>query len=328
MAAPAVSITVVAYNSDATLPSCLRSVRPPVDSGLAEAIVVDNASPDRSAECVAAELPAALLLRADRNLGFAGGHNLAWTHARGRYWLLLNPDVIVPPGGIEALVAWADAHPDVGAVSPELVDDDGNVACAARRFHTIGRSLLELSRLHLLLPAALRERILLGAYSRGPGDRLDVDWVPATAVLVRRQAVEAAGVLAEDLPFYAEDSEWCARIGRAGFRIAVCGSPPFVHRESESARRTFGDDERDLRLWYGVYASVERLRGRFYRRALQRVNVAAMALESLHPLRSGVHRDQARRHLAAQKRLLAGWRPGALPGAGTDAAGTAGPPWS
>jgi GT2 family glycosyltransferase len=326
LAAPDVSITVVAYNSDATLPACLRSVRDAVRSGRAEAIVVDNASPDGSAACVARELPEARLLSAGRNLGFAGGHNLAWRGARGRYWLLLNPDVVVPEGGLEALVAWADAHPAVGAVSPELVDDDGNVACAARRFHTIGRSLLELSRLHLVLPAATRARLLLGGYWRGPGDRLDADWVPATAILVRREAVDAAGGLAEDLPFYAEDSEWCARIGRAGFGIAVCGSVRFLHRESESARRTFGHDERDLRLWYGIYAAVERLRGNAYARVLRYVNVAAMAVEAVHPLRPAAHRALARRHFRAQRRLLAGWRPSALPGAGADDA--AGASWS
>lgn len=316
MAAPDVSITVVAYNSDATLPACLRSVQGAVRSGRAEVIVVDNASPDRSAECVARELPEARLVSAGRNLGFAGGHNLAWRHARGRYWLLLNPDVIVPEGGLDALLDWADAHPRVGALSPELVDDEGRVTGAARRFHTIGRGLLELSRLHLLLPSSTRARLLLGGYWRGPGDRLDADWVPATAVLVRREAVEAAGGLAEDLPFYAEDTEWCARIGRAGFGIAVCGSVRFLHRESESARRTFGRDERDLRLWYGIYAGVERRRGRTYTRALRVVDLARTAVEAWHPLRPPAHRAQARRDLAAQRRLMGGWRPGALPGAG------------
>ncbi len=324
--APDVTMTVVAYNSEDTLADCLGSVLPAVRSGRAELIVVDNASPDGSADLVARAFPQARLVRSTTNRGFAGGMNHAWTLARGRYWLLLNPDVTVPEGGVEALVDWADRHPAVGAVSPELVDEAGNVACAARRFPSVARGLLELSRLHLLLPRALRGRLFLGAYWRGPGDRLDADWVPATALLVRREAVAAAGGLAEDLPFYGEDTEWCWRIGRAGYAIGLCGGLRFVHRESASARRTFGDDERDLRLWHGIYAAAERMRGRAYARALTWIARVAFALEARHPGRGPEERAHARRHLAAHRALLRGWRPQALPGSAPPGAG--GVAWS
>jgi GT2 family glycosyltransferase len=324
--APDVSVTVVAYNSEDTLGDCLRSVLPSVRSGRAELIVVDNASPDGSAALVARVCPQARLVRSATNRGFAGGMNHAWSLARGRYWLLLNPDVTVPDGGVEALVDWADRHPRIGAVSPELVDEAGNVACAARRLPSISRSLLELSRLHRLLPRALRARLFLGAYWRGPGDRFDADWVPATALLVRREAVEAAGGLAEDLPFYGEDAEWCWRIGRAGFGIGLCGGVRFLHRESRSARRTFGDEERDLRLWHGIYAAVERMRGRAYARVLLRIARVAFALEARHPGRAPEERADARRHLAAHRALLRGWRPQPLPGSAPRGGG--GAAWS
>lgn len=320
MGAPDVSIAVVAYNSDGTLADCLGSVRTDVRSGLAELIVVDNASPDGSAALVARDFPEARLLRSPANLGFAGGMNRAWREASGRYWLLLNPDVTVPAGGLQALVAFADRHPEAGAVSPELVDEAGNVACAARRFPSIARSLFELSRLHRLLPEATRARLFLGAYWRGPGDRLDADWVPATALLVRREAVAAAGGLAEDLPFYGEDTEWCFRIRRAGFAIGLAGAVRFVHRESASARRTFGDDERDLRLWHGIYAAVARMRGGAYARLLTHVARLQFAVEARHPSRSEDERRHARRHLAAHRALLRGWRPATLPGAGAGGA--------
>jgi GT2 family glycosyltransferase len=325
-AAPDVSITVVAYNSEETLAACLGSVMAPVRAGRAELIVVDNASPDGSAALVARDFPEARLIRSPSNLGFAGGMNRAWSASRGRYWLLLNPDVTAPAGGVDALVSWADAHPAVGAVSPELVDEAGHVACAARRFPSIARSLLELSRLHLLLPDALRARVFLGSYWRGSEDRLDADWVPATALLVRRDAVAAAGGLAEDLPFYGEDTEWCWRIGRAGFAIGLCGAVRFVHRESASARRTFGEEERDLRLWHGIYAAVERMRGRLYARTLTRIARVAFALEARHPGRGPEQRAHARRHLVAHRALLRGWRPQALPGSAPPGAG--GVAWS
>jgi N-acetylglucosaminyl-diphospho-decaprenol L-rhamnosyltransferase len=314
LAAPAVSITVVAYNSDDTLGACLDSLRADVACGRAEVIVVDNASPDGSAALVARDFPEATLVRAASNGGFAAGSNLGWSRAGGRYWLLLNPDVVVPPGGLEALVSWMDAHPALGAASPQLLDSAGQAGGSARRFPSITRSLLELSRLHRLLPAATRARLFLGRYAAGGGDRLDADWVPATALLVRREVVEAVGPLAEDLPLYGEDIEWCGRIRRAGFGIGVCASLRFAHRESSSARRTLGDEERDRRLAYGAYQADVRLRGRWHARALTVVNLAAFALESIHPLRPAAQRASARRLFASHRRLLAGWRPDRLPG--------------
>jgi N-acetylglucosaminyl-diphospho-decaprenol L-rhamnosyltransferase len=320
LGAPVVSITVVAYNSDHTLRACLDSVRADVASGLAELIVVDNASPDESAQIVAREHPEALLVRAAWNGGFASGSNLGWSKARGRYWLLLNPDVEVPAGGLASLLAWMDAHPRMGVASPELVDAEGVAGGSARRFPSIRRTLLEMSRLHRLLPGRVRARLFLGGYRPVGEDGLDADWVPATAMLVRRDAVEAAGTLAEDLPLYGEDTEWCARIGQAGFGVGVCASLRVPHRASASARRTLGDDERDRREAYGVHEADARMRGRWHARALLFVNTLALALESIVPGRPEPQRARIRRYLAAHRRLIGGWRPGALPGAAAPAA--------
>src|SRR5438132_1352941 len=87
---PELSIGIVLYNSGQTLPGCLRSVREELDSGFAELIAVDNASPDDSVAILCAETPAAQLVVMEGNRGFAAGVNAALGRARGRYWLLLN----------------------------------------------------------------------------------------------------------------------------------------------------------------------------------------------------------------------------------------------
>src|SRR5437868_59908 len=101
---PEVSITLVAYNSESCIGEALLSVRDEVQAGYAEAIVVDNASRDSSAEVAVRACPEAYIIRSTENRYFAGGCNLAWPHVRGRYWLLLNPDVTVPGGGLRELV--------------------------------------------------------------------------------------------------------------------------------------------------------------------------------------------------------------------------------
>lgn len=292
--APAVSITVVVYNSASCVRQCVLSVRNEVLSGFAELFVVDNASPDDSAKIVEADFPEATLIRSSINRKYAGGCNLAWPHTRGRYWLLLNPDCIVPDGGLRDLVQWMDRHPELGAASPELVDHRGRIQSAARRFQSITRTLLEMSRLHLLLPARRRADIFLGSYWKG-GEHLNVDWVPGTALIARREAVEQAGLLCEDVLFYGEDSEWCWRIRKAGWRIGVCGGVRFIHDEGQSTARTWDDRERGRRMLQGTYDAYRRMRGPVYARILMATNALAFAIESRSPNRSASQRTNSRR---------------------------------
>ncbi len=304
MRKPAVSITVVVYNSDQCVRECIRSVGKAVREGVAEVIVVDNASPDQSAGIVSEECPEAKLVRSGFNRGFAGGCNLAWPYVSGEYWFLLNPDVVVPFGGLERLVQWMQQHPEVGAASPGLVNSTGRAASVARRFPSLTGALLETLRLHLLMPRARRAEVLLGAYWPSTTDHLNVDWVPGTAMIVRREAVESAGLISERELMYGEDIEWCWRIRKAGWRIGVCGALRFRHEEGQSAIRTWGEMERQWRMWRGTYAACARMRGAVYCRLLMVANALAFAIEAHHPRRSPEERAQSRRHLGVHIALL------------------------
>lgn len=310
---PSVSITVVAYNSDHCLRQCFSSVRGSVREGFAELIVVDNASPDQSARIVADEFPEAILVRSESNRGFAGGCNLAWPYVSGQYWLLLNPDVIVPSGGLEGLVQWMEEHPEIGAASPGLVDGTGHAASVARRFPSLAGSLLEMSRLHRLIPRERREEMLLGAYWPSAKDHLNVDWVPGTAMIVRRRAVESTGLLSEREFMYGEDTEWCWRIQKAGWRIGVCGALRFQHEEGQSTIRTFGETERRWRMWHGMYAACIQMRGTAYCRLLMATNALALVIEAYHPGRRREERAQSRKHLRVHMALLRGRRVADVP---------------
>jgi len=301
--APDVSITVVAYNSAECLHETLASVREDVRSGLAEVLVVDNASPDESAEIVANEFPEARLIRSETNRGFAGGCNFAWPEARGRYWLLLNPDAVTPPDGLRTLVNWMDTHPEIGAASPELGDGWDGGQCPGRPFPSLSVSLLQLSRLHLLLSSEKRARLLGGHYSAGK-DQYDVGFVPGTAMIVRREAIEQAGLLSEDVLIYGEDSEWCARIRRSGWRIGVCAQVSVKHPEGRSTLRTWGEKERTRRIWAGIYDSCRIVRGATYTKLLMMVNAIAFAVEAVHPGRPKVYRENSQKLLRAHLTLL------------------------
>jgi N-acetylglucosaminyl-diphospho-decaprenol L-rhamnosyltransferase len=301
---PDLSVAIVLYNSAETLADCLCAIREELDSDFAELIAVNNASPDDSVAKVRAEVTGAEIVELGGNRGFAAGANAAIARARGRYWLLLNPDVRAPAGGLRDLVAWMDRHPAVGVASPNIVDVDGRWEEPGRALPSVGRTLLRLFRLHRLLPAAVRRRVFRASYWTS-GDQLNAGWVPGTAMIVRPAAVSRVGPLREELFMYGEDVEWCWRMRRAGWRVGVCSSTSFVHDTSSSARLTFSQDDVDRRIAEGMDAACRLMYGPRHARALAALTALAFAFDAWTPGKSPAERDRARAAARTWRRLAA-----------------------
>src|SRR5512139_430800 len=137
-AVPDLSIVTVNYNTGALLLRCLRAVFETTRQAEFEYFVVDNASrPDGSLDQVRHEFPHVRLLENDRNLGFAAGCNVALSQVRGRYVLLLNPDTVVKPLALDAMVAFLETRPDIAVLGSPLVSADGrDQGVAGRGFPT------------------------------------------------------------------------------------------------------------------------------------------------------------------------------------------------
>jgi GT2 family glycosyltransferase len=290
---PELSIAIVLHNSANALAECLGSIRDAVDHGWAEVIAVDNDSPDDSAGVLRRELPGAELLSLDRNRGFAVGANTAMARAQGRYWLLLNPDVRVPENGLLKLVEWMDRHPRLGVASPEIVGADGHWQSPGRSAPSVGRILLELTRLHRALPRGVRGELLRGPYWTG-GDQVDADWVPGTSMIVRPEAAREVGWLPDDLFMYGEDLVWCWRMRRAGWGIGVCAGTTFVHETGSSVRTTFGEGETQRRIAHGIDAACRSIYGPRKARLLAALTALSLLAESAAPGRDPVERARTR----------------------------------
>ena len=286
---PIASATIVLYNSADYLADCLASVRTAVESGLAEVIAIDNASPDNSAQIVSEQLPTATLIQLPGNRGFAAGANVGLRQARGSYWLLLNPDVVLPENGLADLVAWMEVNTEIGIASPEIAGADGRLHASGRAFPSVALALLELSRLHKLLPRRLRARLLKGPYSV-EGDQLNAGWVPGTVMIARSEAVASVGALCEDFFMYGEDIEWCWRFHAAGWKVGVCGQVVARHQQRASAARTWDARETERRMAQGTLAAVRMQRGHRYSQLYARVLLCSLWIEAHHPLRSRTSR--------------------------------------
>lgn len=104
---------------------------------------------------------------------------------------------------------------------------------------------------------------------------------------------------------YGEDLEWCWRMRKAGWRVGVCSSTTFVHGTSSSARRTFSEDEVQLRIAEGLDGACRLMYGPRHARALATVTALAYALDARVPGKSRAERDQAHAAASAWRRLAA-----------------------
>ena len=117
---PAVSVLVLNWNGAAHLPRCLDALQAQTFRDF-EALVLDNASTDHSADEVEMRWPGFHLIRFEHNLGFAAGNNRGAQLARGRWLVFLNNDAFPQPDWLERLVEAARAWPAFTFFASRLV---------------------------------------------------------------------------------------------------------------------------------------------------------------------------------------------------------------
>lgn len=233
-----VSICIVNFNTRDLLDRCIRAAL--VDSADldAEIIVVDNGSRDGSAALVRQCFPSVRLIENAENRFYAAANNQAIGVSRGRHVLVLNSDAEVGAGAIPAMVRYLDAHPEVGAISADMRFPDGRRQRNCARFVSFTQLLLQYTCLGVVC-AGWRRR-LVADLRYGDWDRTserEVEVVPGSLMMVRREAIAATQGFDERLRLYFTDDDWCWRIRHAGFRLAYVPVGATVHREMSSARQ-------------------------------------------------------------------------------------------
>jgi N-acetylglucosaminyl-diphospho-decaprenol L-rhamnosyltransferase len=230
---PTLAIITVSWNTRDLLRRSIQTIH----ASLAGAgidytiVVVDNGSADGTPAMLRAEHPEVLLLEAGRNLGFAGGNNLALRrvlssgvsdnsklktqNSKLDYVFLLNPDTEVVGDAIPALVRYLESHPHVAVVGPQLRYADGSVQSSRRRFPTKGVYFWESTPLEQRWPNNPWARRYHLADTPDDTEQ-EVDWLVGAALLVRRAAIERAGLLDAGFTMYSEELEWQRRIRGLG----------------------------------------------------------------------------------------------------------------
>lgn len=233
---PVLSIIIVNWNTREHLQACLRSVFacPPAEPF--EVWVVDNASSDGSAEMVRQQFPQVHLIANSENLGYGRANNQALRQAQGEFALVLNSDIEVMPGALQALIDFMREHPEAQAAGGQLILPDGRIQPSCSQRLTLWAVFCE----QTLLAKAFPRSRLFGSYNLtwwSYDSVREVEQVVGACLLLRRQADGSFPLFDERYFMYAEDTELCHRIRRAGGRIYYVPHAKFKHHLGASSEQ-------------------------------------------------------------------------------------------
>ena len=211
-----ISYCVVNTNGGELLARCLDAIERthPADAER-EVLVLDNASTDGSAEAARGR-DGVELIALERRTGKAENDSTLLRRARGDYALLLNEDAELQPGAPAALVAALESDPGAAAAAAQLLDPAGRPQPTAWRLPGVATALAGALFLHRRLTV-----------QRGGA----VGWAQSSAMLVRPAAAREVGFLDPRFFVYSDETDFCKRLGDAGWRILLVPEAHAVHRE-------------------------------------------------------------------------------------------------
>jgi len=235
-------IVIVNYRTADLVIDCLRSLCGQISEiKNIRVVVVDNNSGDGSLARLISTIEQenwsgwAEVMPLEKNGGFAFGNNagirkILATDVAVNYIMLLNPDTVVLPGALSALLDFMDTHPGVGIAGSQLESADGSVDSSAHTFPTPLSELEGSARMGMLSR-------LLHRYVVTPVPQVlahQCDWVSGASMIIRRQVIENTGMLDEKYFLYFEEVDFCRRANQAGWQCWHVPDSRVIHLEGAS----------------------------------------------------------------------------------------------
>lgn len=268
---PDLSIIIINWNTRQLLVDCIASIFQTVRQATFEIFVVDNGSADGSVEAVTRHYAGVIVIANRHNEGFARANNKAIRRMEGRFAVLLNSDTVLTENALDSMVTFMDAHREAGMCGPQLLNADGSDQTSVGSFPTLASEYVSKSLLKLIAPAAYRARFV--SRTQGSRNPVVVDFIIGACMMVRKEAIDDAGMLDEDYFFFYEEIDWCLRMHRAGW--------PVYHLPQAAIYHLGGGSSKSVSL--RARAESWRSRSLFFRKSLKlgRVGTAALFLLGL-----------------------------------------------
>lgn len=228
-----ISIITINYNGLANTCALIETI--PFNDYPLEVIVVDNASSEDEATLIEQRYPQVKVIRSKKNLGFAGGNNLGIKAALGKYLFFINNDTFLRPqdSNLQHLIDRLESDTKIGMVCPKI-----RFAWDSCPIQFAGYT--PLSRITLRNKAIGYGEEDLGQYDNAHS----TPYAHGAAMMVKREAIERAGLMPECYFLYYEELDWSMMIRRAGYEIWYEPTCTIYHKESQatgqdSALRTY-----------------------------------------------------------------------------------------
>ena len=214
-------ISIVTFNNERTIATCLQSVRDETAERAPESVfidVLDNASTDGTGACIRADFPEVRLHVAERNQGFGAGHNriLSTTHAERT--LLLNPDAWLTAGALGHLSKMLSAHSDLALVGPRLDSPEGSPEVS---FGNFPGAIADVRQRRRVRSVSRGDHLALDRLEADLADPFRPDWISGACMLGRTGTLREVGLFDERFFLYLEDVDLCKRLRDAGHFVAV-----------------------------------------------------------------------------------------------------------
>ena len=223
-----VSIIIVHYKVKRKLVLCLKSIEKNKPKFSFEVIVVDNGEKEPVGEELKNKFSWVSYIKC-KNLGFGAGNNLGVKSAKGKYLLFLNPDTEVLPGSIDVLTKFLEKEKRAGIVAPLLLDKHNKIRelQGSAKLSPLS-AIFSLSFINKIIPAnPFAKSYFLKDWNKRSLKEVDV--VPGSCTLVRRDVFEQVGGFDESFFLYFEESDFCKRVKELGWKIFINPKGSVIH---------------------------------------------------------------------------------------------------
>jgi len=220
---PFVIINVLTWNNVSDTIECLESLKKVTYSNTS-IVIVDNGSTDQTVSMVRSQFPEVHIIQNNRNLGYAAGNNVGLKYALNKeadYVFLLNNDTVLTPHALSALVTDLKNNQDAAAAAPKSLYYDGS-----DRIYFAGG---------IISNDGMTIHVGIGRKD-GPefGNSKDTEWLTGCAILFRSNALREVGLFEPRFFLMFEDTDWCLRARRLGFRLRLVAESRIYHKVSRS----------------------------------------------------------------------------------------------
>jgi len=233
---PEVSFVTVCFRTPDLIRNLLRSIAEADFDFSFEFFLVNNDPTDKTNDMVRELYPWVKIVNSPENIGFGPGNNLALKQMRGKYAMLTNPDLIIPPGEMEKLLDFAKQRPNIGLLGPLLLNPNKTRQDSIFRFPKITFPLYRRTFLGKTKWGKREENHYLLHDLYQENKTMEVDALMGSAILIRQEVFNDIGYFDENIFMYMEEFDLARRAWKNKWRVVYHPSSKMIHYLKRQSR--------------------------------------------------------------------------------------------